>query len=291
LYVILLSLSNIFACVWLLLWARTKRVGGSEGVESVGHEFDGIQELDRPLPRWWLWLFVGSIIFSLIYLVLYPGLGSFRGLLGWTSHGQYDGEVSQAKERYGPIYQKYAAMPIPSLVGDRAAVQMGQRIFANHCATCHGSDAGGGPGFPNLTDNDWLYGGEPDTIKTSILNGRKGMMPPFAPSLGEDGVTDVIAYVRSLSGLETDSSRIEAGKAKFATVCTACHGPEGKGNQALGAPNLTDDIWLYGSSPETIEEGLRKGRAGQMPAHRDILGEEKAHLVAAYVYSLSHEEP
>lgn len=286
-WVILLTLSNIFACFGLLMWARSKRVAGA-AKQTLGHDYDGIQELDMPLPRWWLWLFIGSIAFSLVYLVLYPGLGNFPGVLGWTSSGQHRGEVAAADAQYGPLYAAYAAQPVAALAGDPRALTMGGRLFANNCAQCHGSDARGGVGFPNLTDADWLYGGDPDVIKTSILNGRSGVMPPFAPAIGGDqGVAEVTAYVLSLSGHQVDAATAEAGKARFNTVCIACHGMDGKGNQALGAPNLTDDIWLYGNDPATIAEGLNKGRYGKMPAHADILGEQKAHVVAAYVYSLS----
>ncbi len=289
-YVIVLTLVSIVGCTWLLFWARTKRVDESGQGETLGHTFDGIEELDSPLPRWWLWLFLGSILFGLGYLALYPGLGSFPGLLGWSSHGQFDEEVQRANAKYGPLYAKYAAIPIPELLNEPQALQIGQRIFANTCVGCHGSDARGGVGFPNLTDNDWLYGGAPEQIQTSILNGRGGVMPPFAAAVGGDeGVAQVIAYVLSLSGRQTDPVQAAAGKQKFQTICIACHGPEGKGNQALGAPNLTDNIWLYGGTPEVIAEGLHKGRAGKMPAHADTLGTEKVHLVAAYVYSLSNK--
>ena len=287
-FVILLTLSNIFACFGLLLWARSKRVAGAAR-ETLGHSYDGIEELDTPLPRWWLWLFIGTIAFSLGYLVLYPGLGNFPGTLGWSQTQQYAREVAQADARYGPLYAAYAAKPIPQLLQDAQALNMGQRLFANNCIQCHGSDARGGVGFPNLTDNDWLYGGDPDTIKTTIMYGRNGVMPPFAPAIGGDaGVEQVVAYVLSLSGHQVDAAKAAAGKEKFNTICIACHGLDAKGNQALGAPNLTDDIWLYGNDPQTIAEGLQKGRMGKMPAHAEILGEQKAHVVAAYVYSLSH---
>jgi cytochrome c oxidase cbb3-type subunit III len=288
-WVIVLALSNIFACFGLLMWARSKRVAGAAH-ETLGHEYDGIQELDSPLPRWWLWIFIGTILFSLLYLVLYPGLGNFPGLLGWTSSGQLHDEVAEADAIYGPLYAAYAAKPIPDLVNDPKALQMGQRLFANNCAQCHGSDARGGVGFPNLTDKDWLWGGDPDTIQTTILSGRNGVMPPFAPAIGGDeGVPLVIAYVQSLSGMKVDPAKAAAGKEKYNTICIACHGPDGKGNQALGAPNLTDDVWLFGNDAATISEGLNKGRNSKMPAWADILGEQKAHVVAAYVYSLSHQ--
>jgi len=290
-FIIVLTLSNIFGCGALLLWARSRRVA-SAAQQTLGHDYDGIQELDMPLPRWWLLLFVGSIAFALVYLVLYPGLGRFPGTLGWTSSGQHAQEVARADAQYGPLYAALAAQPIPDLVRDARALTMGQHLFANNCSQCHGADARGGGGFPDLTDDDWLYGGDPDTIKTSILHGRNGVMPPFAPAIGGDeGVALVTAYVLSLSGHRVDAAQAAAGKAKYETICIACHGADGKGNQALGAPNLTDDVWLYGNDPATIAEGLNKGRYGKMPAHADILGEQKAQVVAAYVYSLSLNEP
>jgi len=287
--VIILTVAYIIGNFGLLMWARSKRVAGA-AQETLGHEYDGIQEFDSPLPRWWLWTFVGSIAFSVVYLVLYPGLGNFPGVLGWTSSQQLRNEMAQADAQYGPLYAAYATQPIPDLIKDPKAMEMGQRLFANNCAQCHGSDARGGVGFPNLTDNDWLWGGDPDTIKTTILNGRSGVMPPFAPAIGgEEGIPLVVAYVQSLSGMQVDPAQAAAGKEKFNTICIACHGPDGKGNQALGAPNLTDDVWLFGNDSATIAEGLNKGRMSMMPAHLPILGEQKAHVVAAYVYSLSHQ--
>jgi cytochrome c oxidase cbb3-type subunit 3 len=285
LYIIVLTVSNIALALWLLFWQRKKRV---EKGQTLGHDFDGIQELDNPLPRWWLGIFIGSGIFAVIYLILYPGLGSFPGVLGWTQRGQYNAEVDEAQRTYGPIYTALAAKPIEELANDELALQIGGRLFANNCATCHGSDARGGSGFPNLTDHDWLYGGDPATIELSILNGRSGLMPAFAPAVGgEEGVRQVVAYVRSLSGKSADAALIEAGRQKYMQICVACHGMEGKGLPAMGAPNLTDDVWLYGGSEAAIAEGLYKGRNGKMPAHRDLLGPERIRILAAYVYSLS----
>lgn len=288
LFVAAIVVLNVVASAWLLFWARTKTVD-TGAQETMGHEFDGIEEYDLPLPRWWLWLFIGTIAFLVVYLVLYPGFGSYGGVLGWSQTGQHAAEVQEAEAKYGPMYAAWAAKPVDVLAQDPAAVATGQRLFANNCAACHGSDAHGGPGYPNLADNDWLFGGEPDAIRTTILAGRMGMMPPFAPVLGEQGVKEVIQYVLSLSGQQHDAALAEAGKARFNTVCFACHGMDGKGNKAIGAPNLTDDIWLFGGTAEDIEYGLRNGRQGKMPAWADVLGEQKAHLVATYVYSLSHE--
>ena len=285
LYVIVLTVLNIVGALWLLFWQRKKRV---EKGQSLGHEFDGIEELDNPLPRWWLGIFIGTVVWGVAYLLLYPGLGSFPGLLGWTQLGQYQAEVDEADRTYGPIYTALAAKPFEELARDELALQIGGRLFANNCATCHGSDGRGGSGFPNLTDEDWLYGGDPTTIELSILNGRSGLMPPFAPAIGgEEGVRQVVAYVRSLSGKSADNALIAAGREKYLQVCVGCHGMEGKGLPALGSPNLTDDVWLYGGSEDAIAEGLYNGRNGKMPPHRDILGPERARILAAYVYSLS----
>lgn len=292
-YVGIATVVSIIACAVLLWSMSTRRVPGGA---TTGHTWDeDLDELNNPLPRWWIWLFYITIVFSLIYLVLYPGLGSYTGSYKWTSTGQYEAEVKKASEQYGPLYEKYAAQDLKRLASDPGARAIGQKLFLNHCAQCHGSDAAGGKGFPNLTDNDWLYGGDPETIKTSIMNGRNGVMPPLGPALGEDGAKDVANYVLSFSGRRHDPARAARGKEKFGTICAACHGPDGKGNQTLGAPNLTDDIWLYGNSEAAIVETVTKGRGtntlspGQsvMPAHKDSLGEAKVHILAAYVYSLS----
>jgi cytochrome c oxidase cbb3-type subunit 3 len=290
-YVVALTLIAIAGCVWLLLWSRTARAGEPAPGEAFEDEVDGIRELNSPLPRWWLALFLGTIVFSLGYLLLYPGLGTFPGLLGWTSEGQHADAVQQAQRHYAPLYARYAAMPVAEVARDPVAVAIGSRLFANTCSTCHGSDARGGVGYPNLTDGVWKWGGAPEVIETSILDGRSGVMAPFAAAIGgEEGIPAMVAYVQSLSGKHVDPGLRAAGEAKFRTVCIACHGMEGRGNPGLGAPDLTDDDWLYGSSEQAIADGLRYGRKGVMPAHRDLLGAERAHLVAAYVYSLSHAD-
>ena len=234
-------------------------------------------------------LFYGTIFFSIAYLVAYPGLGKFEGLLGWTSTSQYEREVAKAEDTYGPIFAQYAKQPIAELIEDPEAVQIGRRLFVTYCSVCHGSDAGGASGFPNLTDNDWLYGSSPEQIKSSILNGRNGVMPPWGAALGEMGVENVVAYVLTLSERDASSEKAEAGKAQYDALCAACHMPDGTGSQALGAPNLTDNIWLYGGSPGAIAKTIRDGRQGVMPAHKEFLGEEKVHLLSAYIYGLSQK--
>lgn len=295
-YITVLSLGTIAALVWLLLATRKGQRGDSTE-ETVGHSYDGIEEYDNPLPRWWFMLFVATVIFALGYLALYPGLGNWKGLLpgyegGWTQVKEWQREVDKANEQYGPLYAKFAAMPVEEVAQDPQALKMGGRLFASNCSVCHGSDAKGAYGFPNLTDNDWLYGGAPETIKTTIMGGRQAAMPAWRDVLGEEGIRNVAGYVRSLSGRDVPegiSADIEQGQKIFATNCVACHGPEGKGTQAMGAPNLTDNTWLYGSSFGQIQQTLRYGRNGRMPAQQDHLGNDKVHLLAAYVYSLSQK--
>jgi cytochrome c oxidase cbb3-type subunit 3 len=280
------TLVSIIACALQLLGQGAK-VKHGEKVETTGHEWDGnLAELNNPLPRWWATLYILTIVFSLGYLVLYPGLGSFAGTLGWSSAGQYQGEQKDADAQYGPLFKKYATLEIEAIARDPAARAIGERLFLTYCSQCHGSDARGAKGFPNLTDKDWLYGGEPAAILASILEGRKGAMPPMGDAMGgPEGVKDMANYVLSLSGAAHDKARAERAQPKFA-ICGACHGPEGKGNPQLGAPNLTDKVWLYGSSLETIAEGISGGRANMMPAHREFLGEEKSRILAGYVYGL-----
>ncbi|AWL01911.1 cytochrome-c oxidase, cbb3-type subunit III [Stutzerimonas stutzeri] len=295
-YVTLLSLGTIAALVWLLLATRKgQRPDSTE--ETVGHSYDGIEEYDNPLPRWWFMLFVGTVVFALGYLALYPGLGNWKGLLpgyedGWTQVKEWQREMDKADEQYGPLYAKYAAMPVEDVAKDPQALKMGGRLFASNCSVCHGSDAKGAYGFPNLTDDDWLWGGEPETIKTTILHGRQAAMPAWKDVIGEEGIRNVAGYVRSLSGRDTPegiSVDIEQGQKIFAANCVVCHGPEAKGVTAMGAPNLTDNVWLYGSSFAQIQQTLRYGRNGRMPAQEAILGHDKVHLLAAYVYSLSQQ--
>lgn len=287
-WIIVISLGNIFACYWLIKWTMKKRPEESAAGQTTGHVWDGLEEYNNPLPRWWLWLFYITIVFGLAYLVIFPGLGSFKGVGGWSSQGQYESEVQAANEKYGPIFAKFAATSIPDLAKDAEAMKAGERLFSSYCTQCHGSDAKGTTGYPNLADNDWLYGGSPEQIKTTILMGRNGAMPGWGAPLGEQGVENVTNYVQSLSGREVDQASAEAGKALYDTMCIACHGLDGKGNLALGAPNLTDNIWLYGGSAGRIKQTISEGRNGHMPAHKEFLGEDKVHLLAGYVYSLSN---
>ncbi len=287
LFVAGVTLISIVACGLLLTMQSSKRVKGMT-VETTGHEWDGdLGELNNPLPRWWMFLFWATIVFGFIYLALYPGLGTFGGMLGWTSSGQYRAEQADADADYGPIFKKYATMEIAAIAKDPKALAMGERLFLNYCSQCHGSDARGAKGYPNLTDKDWLHGGGPEQILTTILDGRKGMMPALGAAIGgEAGTKDMANYVLSLSGSPHDTQAAARAKPLFA-ICAACHGPEGKGNMQLGAPNLTDKVWLHGGSLAAITETIMKGRENTMPAHREFLGEEKSRILAGYVYSLS----
>ena len=290
-WVSIITLGSIFGCAWLLYATRKSQTSDIETEQKMGHAFDGIEEYDNPMPKWWLGLFTATIIFGLAYLVIYPGLGNFEGLRGWTSTGQWQEEVDKANELYTPIFKAYAEQPIAELAKDAEAMKVGQRLFANNCSVCHGSTGRGSLGFPNLTDNDWLYGGDPETIKTTILHGRNGQMPAkgLNPNMTSSDVSNLTHYLLSFSGRSDDNDAIEAGSKMYATACAACHGADAKGNQAVGAPNLTDNIWLYGSTAEKITQTLNYGRAGVMPAQKEMLGEEKVHLLAAYVYSLSQK--
>jgi len=288
-WIAVISVGNILACYWLIKWASKPRPGEAALGDETGHSWDDgtLAEYNNPLPRWWLWLFYITIIFSLVYLYLYPGLGNFKGYLGWTSTGQYNEEIKQADAEYRPIFAAFAQRSVAEVAKDPRGVKIGQRLFLNYCASCHGSDAGGARGYPDLTDGEWLYGGDPEVIKLSILDGRTGAMPPWQAALGNQGVDEVTEYVLSLSGRDHDAAKAEAGKTRFETLCVACHGPDGKGNPAMGAPDLTNNIWLYGGSRGVIRQTISQGRTGTMPAHRDFLGEDKVHLLAAYIYSLS----
>jgi len=280
---------GIIAMFWLNIWQSERRRSAEEQAKPMGHVWDeNLQELNNPLPRWWLNLFYITLVFGIVYLVLYPGFGTFAGALGWTEVGQYDREMAAAKKRYDPLYEKYLKEDLRALATNKEALRTGERLFVNNCTSCHGSDARGAKGFPNLRDSDWLYGGDPETIQATIMNGRQGAMPAWGAALGPEGVLQVAEYVLSLSGRRVNEEAALAGKEKFKQLCVACHGADGHGNQQLGAPNLTDDIWLYGGSQKSVMESIEKGRNGRMPAHNEFLGEAKSHLLAAYVYSLSH---
>ena len=295
LYISVITLASIVG-TWVFLKSQTTRkLAPGEKPKVMEHTWDGdLQDLNNPLPRWWLGLFYSTMVFALVYLALWPGLGNFAGVLGWTSKGEYEAEVKAAEAKFQPVYAGFMKQDIATVAANPEARAIGRNLFLTYCSQCHGSDAAGAKGFPNLTDHDWLYGGDPDTIKTTITEGRSGVMPPLGAALGEQKTKDVANYVLSLSGRKHDATRAAAGKSIFAENCAACHTPAGTGMQAMGAPNLTDKVWLYGGSEATIIETITKGRNGMMPAMTQTLGttsnkEAKLHLLTAYVYGLSQK--
>lgn len=289
LFISVITALGILGCA-LLLWFTNKAKVSVSQDESTGHVWDGdLREMNNPLPRWWVWMFVLTIIFSIAYLIIYPGMGSYQGKLGWSQVGQFEAEMAKAEEVTKPLYGKFMAMSVEEVAADGQAMEIGARIFLNNCAQCHGSDARGSKGFPNLTDNDWLYGGEPENIKATLVNGRMGMMPPMAAMVGdEEDVRNVAHYVLSLSGSEHDATRAYLGKEKF-MACAACHGPDGKGNPMMGAPNLTDGVWLHGAGEKNIIAIINNGKTNQMPAQADKLSEAQIHVLTGYVWSLSNK--
>jgi len=284
-FIIILALANVAGVMWLL-FANGRAASGESGSNTT-HVWDGdLTEFNNPLPRWWFWLFVLTTVWGLGYLALYPGLGSFKGALGWTQLRQHEAEVQDARAVQAPRYARFATLSLEQLSGDPDAMGEARSLFANGCAGCHGSDARGALGFPNLTDNDWLYGNTPELLLTTIGAGRMGVMPAWGPVLGEAGVAEVVAYVQSLSGTASEPSLVQAGAARYATFCVACHGAEARGNPVLGAPSLADDVWLYGGDGATLRTSIGTGRQGQMPAHEALLGKDRVRLMAAYVLSL-----
>ena len=279
--IIILVVGNIIGVVWLLF--ATNRPNDISEDSTMGHRWDGIEELNSPLPRWWLWLFIITVIFGVVYLYLYPGLGAYQGSLGWTQQGQYEeARVANAKKQRANL-AAFIDQDIPELAKNPTAMATAGRLFANNCSTCHGSDAKGAKGFPNLTDSDWLYGGNPDSLLETIKNGRNGNMPNLG--LSALNASLLASYVVSLSGREVPEHPRTEG-AKLFGVCAGCHGQNGTGNQALGAPNLTDDIWLHGGSISDIEAVLLNGKQNRMPAFADLLNPDEIRLLAAYVLSV-----
>jgi cytochrome c oxidase cbb3-type subunit 3 len=288
-YVAGITMLGILGCL-LLLWLTARKKIVSHGDNTTGHVWDeDLREMNNPMPRWWMWLFVATIVFGLLYLVAYPGLGSYPGRLGWTSRAEHSAEMDQATRELGPLYAQFAGRKVEELAGDSAAMAIAERLFMNNCAQCHGSDARGSKGFPNLTDNDWLHGGAPDKIIETITQGRRGQMPPMAAAVGSpDDVKNVANYVLSLSNSPHDSLRAQLGKSKF-TACAACHGVDGKGNQAIGAPNLTDDIWLHGWGEQAVINMVNNGKVNVMPAQGGKLTDAQIRVLAAYVWGFSNK--
>lgn len=288
-YVIIITIVTILGCFWLLQW--TKGVSNRDeegGTGTTGHVWDeDLVELNNPLPKWWLNLFYITIVFAVIYFVLFGGLGNIGGVLGWSQEGQYDQEMQAATEAQEVIFARYREMDSEALIADADAKATGQRLFANNCAQCHGSDGGGARGFPNLADNDWQYGGSFETIMQTLENGRTGAMPVMVGGLDDKAIGELVVYVQSMSGQKADPELAAAGKKNFDMLCVACHGIDGSGNQALGAPRLNDQIWLYGGDPDSIRETLVNGRNGMMPNFKDTLSEDQRRLITAYVMGLS----
>ena len=290
LFIILVTLTYILGCVWLLRWTSKPKAAGEKigGGADTGHVWDkDLREYNNPLPRWWLWLFYITVVFAIGYLVLYPGLGSFPGVKGWTSSGQYQTERAAAEAKANAYLAQFASMTVPQLAADPKAMATARNLFQVNCAMCHGSDGGGAKGFPNLTDKNWQWGGDPDTVVQTITAGRIAAMPAWGPVLGAQGVDQAEAYVEQLSGQPHDAALAAAGRTVFETNCAACHGVDGKGNPLVGAPNLTDDVWLYGGDAATLKQTIEAGRNGQMPAFGDRLGAERVRLLAAYAIHLS----
>ena len=288
-FVAAVTLVSILACL-LLLWFSGKAKAMTASDNTTGHVWDGdLREMNNPLPRWWAWLFILTVVFSLAYLALYPGLGTYPGKLAWTSTGEYQAEVDKGNAEVAPLYAKFASLKPEDMVKDPQAMAIGERLYMNNCAQCHASDARGNKGFPNLTDGDWLHGGTPEKIKETLTKGRIGNMPPMAAAVGSsDDVKNVAQYVLSLSGSPHDSLQAALGKSKFG-VCAACHGVDGKGNQALGAPNLTDDVWLHGYGANAIVAMINNGKVNQMPAQSEKLTESQIHVLTSYIWGLSNK--
>jgi len=290
LFVIIVTIANILACLWLLRWTTKPRTANEKigGGADTGHVWDkDLREYNNPLPKWWLWLFYITVAFGLLYLAFYPGLGNFAGVGGWTQAGQYEKERAAVEARAAKLLAPLAALPVTELVNNAQAMSTAHNLFQQNCAQCHGSDGGGAVGFPNLANADWQWGSDADSVVATITGGRIAAMPPWGAVLGEPGVEEVVAYVQTLSGQPADATKAAAGQVRFQTVCSACHGMDGKGNPLLGAPNLTDQIWLYGGDVATIKQTVMNGRNGQMPAWGDKLGEQRVKLLAAYVTKLA----
>jgi cytochrome c oxidase cbb3-type subunit III len=292
LIIAVVTLLNIAAAVWLLWALRKGPTEAATTTETTGHVWDGdLREYNNPLPRWWLWLFILTVVFGLGYFVLYPGLGNWGGTLGWNQYEQYRQQTEQAEAVLARTFAPYEPLEVAELMQDGGALRVGRNLFLNNCATCHGSDGRGAPGFPNLADTDWKWGGEPDVVLASIRDGRMSAMTPWGDVLGATGVEDVLAYTLGLSGRSIPTGNVARGARRYAEYCAACHGADGTGNRDLGAPNLTDSIWIYGGSVAAVRETIVRGRMGEMPAHLDRLGEVRTKLIAAYVLSLGAPQP
>ena len=287
----IVTILSIVGLTWFTIaQSRGKKKKQGEEAQTMGHVWDDdLAEYNNPMPGWWLNMFYITLAWGVLYLILYPGLGAFPGVLAWTQQSQYEEELAEAKDKYGPIFNKYLNQDVEKVAMDSEALEIGKSLFSTYCTTCHGSDARGARGYPNLRDDDWLYGGTPEAIKTTITKGRTGAMPAWSAMLDDEKIFNVTSYVLQLAGREVDTESASKGREIYQTSCAVCHGAEGQGNQQLGAPRLADDIWLYGGSRRKIMESIRAGRNGHMPPHGEFLGEAKVHLLTAYVYSFNKQ--
>jgi cytochrome c oxidase cbb3-type subunit III len=293
-FIIVFTVINIVACLWLMWWtARTRNAStaaNDDGSGTTGHVWDGdLEELNNPLPRWWLGLFIITVVFGAAYLAFFPGLGNFTGTSKWSSVGQYEKQIQRQRENFEARLAQLKDRSLSELAINKDAMATAKNLFGANCSGCHGSDARGAKGFPNLTDKDWLWGGDENRLLETISEGRHGTMPALGTVLGETGVNEVASYVVSLSGGTAPADWVNAGQNRFQTLCVGCHGMDAKGNQIVGAPNLTDNVWLHGGDFDSVRATITKGRDNQMPAHRDLLGDTKVKLLAAYVLSLSED--
>jgi len=285
-FLIIGTIATLLACFWLVAWTNRQRASEEDIAEAESHVWDeDVRELNNPLPMWWLWLFIITIVWSIGYLVYYPGLGNYEGIGSWSQEQQWADEVAAAETEYGPIFAAYGQMDVTELVNNPGALDIGFSLYQNYCAQCHGSTAQGARGFPNLADDEWLYGGDPNAIETSIMQGRTGIMPPLNTVFGSDeAIEEMVRYTQNMvDGMDVNSP----AHTQYMQLCVACHGPTGEGMAALGAPSLVDDTWLYGSSPAEIRKSIVEGRIGAMPGHANLIGPDRGRILAAYVYSLS----
>jgi len=288
-YIAIIAVGGIIWCLWLLFSQRKWLINKNPGVvEDTGHVWDGdLRELNNPVPRWWTYMYMMMCVVGLGYLVLYPGLGAYQGILGYTTAIEVKDDQTKLNEEVKPVYARFAAMSIPEIAADPDARVIGQRLFLNNCAQCHGSDARGAISFPNLAQGDSMYGRTPEALQTSIAKGRNGVMPPMSATVNPKIAGEIAQYVRSMSGLAHDQIRVIPGKREYLNNCAACHGADGKGNKALGSPNLTDDVWLYGSAEASIVQTILNGRNNRMPAQEHVLTPEQIRLLTAWVWGLS----
>ena len=289
-WIYLIFVVTVLSLLYVVVLAFKNRRTSSARNQTTGHVWDeDLTEYDNPLPVWWLYLLYLTVIFSAVYLVLYPGILPNGGLLNWSQVGQYDAEVAAANEAYAATMETYASSTPTALASNAQAMKTAARLFSQNCALCHGADARGAPGIPNLRDDDWIYGNSEQAILTTILDGRNGVMPGWGAVLGgRDGSEDVANYVLHLSGEVVNADSMKRGEEKYKTICVACHGVDGKGNQLLGGMDLTDRVWVHGATFEQIADVIENGVTNNMPAHRDIVGETKAKLLAGYVISFSN---